>query len=111
MSTFGSDCPCKNNSVDKNNDGTITQCCMGLSNENLVPPQSIQLTQGEELIFPNELQLKNRKCKHFVGERTEMYLPVSLSELVNLKTKFPRAIVLGGFYFLFAFYSLFIFYF
>ena len=69
---------------------------MGLSNQDLVPPESVKLEQGEEIIFPSELQLTTRKSKHIVGDRTEMYLPVTLAEFVELKSKFPNAVILGG---------------
>ena len=97
MSTFGSDCPCKNNNKKNNENGTITTCCAGLDNEeDRVPCETLKLEQGEELIFPSELQLTPRTSKHLRGERSEVFLPITVSEFVELKEKFPNAIILGA---------------
>ncbi|XP_053554694.1 aldehyde oxidase 1-like [Bombina bombina] len=87
-------------------------CCMNRRDgENMLPETQITptlfnkeefvpLDQTQELIFPPELMLlldkQMKRMAAFQGERINWYSPATLSELLDLKTKYPKAPLVVG---------------
>ncbi|KAM4627027.1 aldehyde oxidase 2-like isoform 1-T1 [Discoglossus pictus] len=85
-------------------------CCLNNPNENMLPESQrtpklfnkedfLPLDKTQELIFPPELMLMldgQKKMSVFKGERITWYSPGTMAELLDLKTKFPKAPLVVG---------------
>lgn len=89
----------------ENGNGTKANgCCMESSNGDLVdqptkrftPPGFIEYNPDTQLIFPPALRRHEFKPMAFGNKRKKWYRPVTMQQLLEIKSVYPSAKVIGG---------------
>ena len=86
-----------------NNDGA-TGCCMERTNslnghqpiKRFTPPGFIEYNPDTQLIFPPALRKHDFKPLAFGNKRKRWYRPVTLNQLLEIKSVYPSAKIIGG---------------
>uniref|UniRef100_H3A831 xanthine dehydrogenase n=1 Tax=Latimeria chalumnae TaxID=7897 RepID=H3A831_LATCH len=101
---------CKESKCCQNGNQNGSCCCEQEDDQNLEKEQNLSaesfktdyflpVDPSQELIFPPELMLlaqKEKNCLVFHGERMTWISPASMEELLELKTRFPKALLVVG---------------
>lgn len=90
--------------VDKGSSRNGNGCCKGTSNEEnsskpaqrYTPPGFIEYNPDTQLIFPPALRRHEFKPLAFGSKRKKWYRPVTLRQLLEIKSCYPSAKVIGG---------------
>ena len=77
---------CKSNGVDDENDSRIK----------FVPPEFIEYNRDTELIFPPALKKHEFRALAFGNKRKKWFRPVTLQQLLEIKSVYPSAKIIGG---------------
>lgn len=108
--TFGTQKACGNSTVNggsgccmENGDGANSSCCKmnganaaGQPIKRFTPPGFIEYKPDTELIFPPSLKKHDFKPLAFGNKRKRWYRPVTLDQLLEIKSVYPDAKIIGG---------------